>query len=105
MSLEAKKGKVTFLASVFENVNEDFLKAFFSIFYPISIDKNSVAGVYVFHGYSNLFDALNTGDTIPEYRAYFIKNEDSSIVFHKFLKVIDMENEIVHGSPAGGIGV
>ena len=86
-NLRNKRGKVKVSSHILFNSEPEFLKAFFSLFYPIEIQNQLITSVYL--GMCDSFDELKEGESIPEYECMIKEvREDDTIKYDiKFNKV------------------
>lgn len=81
MKLEKRIGKIKIHESFLREPDSHLLKCLFSKFYPTFVYRDRE--VYVYEGFSPLFDILGNGEMIPLYEMTMTMKADDSFVIKK----------------------
>ncbi len=90
--LRNRMGKITMGLESLMNSSQTQLESFYSVFYPMDIQtthNSSFYGMVTLFGYSPYFEEIAEGEMIPEYTAWFKREEVNGVaMFDRFEKVV-----------------
>lgn len=90
--IKLRKGVLKISNRLLESMPLEVFKELFANFIPIDIKPEVPYNQIVFIGYSELFDELEEGETIPDYMAMF-NHLKGKVLFEKFTRIKETDHD------------